>query len=108
MTSLALVPWMQFFWVVVGIVLSILVPILRAMLPKPKAGYAAAKGLARELGVVAAFSALVGVLVIAFAGEQVDQWGWRMALLAGYAWDSTLQKIATPLQAYGLAVRLER
>jgi hypothetical protein len=37
------------------------------------------------------FSALAALLIIAFLGQQLT--GWRTALLAGYAWDSTIQKL---------------
>ena len=85
--------------VLTGVLLSISLPILRALLPPPPAtakGGAAGAAIWAELRpfvVVALFSALTAILVLAFAGDAVDKWQWYQALLAGYAWDSTLQKV---------------
>jgi len=38
-----------------------------------------------------AFSAVVGILIIAFMGDKLDS--WQKAFITGYLWDSTLQKI---------------
>lgn len=38
-----------------------------------------------------AFSLIVGLLLLAFLGDDIQD--WRAALLAGYAGDSTLQKL---------------
>lgn len=87
-------------WCVLGITVSITLPLLKAMLPKPPAVavMAAATGSmatfwaqAKPFVVVGVFSLLTALLVVAFTwGTLVD---WRAALLAGYAWDSTLQKL---------------
>lgn len=82
--------------VITGVLLSVSLPILRGLLPKPPAlAAAAAGGVWAELRpyvVIAIFSVLTAILVMAFAGDAVDKWTWYQALLAGYAWDSTLQK----------------
>ena len=39
-------------------------------------------------------SMLTALLIMAFAGDSLNT--WKAALLAGYAWDSTLQKIVKP------------
>ena len=84
--------------VVTGVLLSIALPILRALLPRPPAVAAEAAGgiwvELRPFVVVAAFSILTAILVIAFAGDGVSTWRGYQALLAGYAWDSTLQKVS--------------
>jgi hypothetical protein len=41
--------------------------------------------------VIGLFSLLVGVLVVASAGDTIKD--WRLAVLLGYSWDSTLQKL---------------
>jgi hypothetical protein len=41
--------------------------------------------------VIGLFSLLVGVLVVAFAGDTIKD--WKLAVLLGYSWDSTLQKL---------------
>jgi hypothetical protein len=93
-----------YLWCVLGILVSIALPILRGLLPKPPpppgaaalpAGFLAALWIhAKPYLVVGLFSLLTGVLIVAFThGTLVD---WRAALLAGYAWDSTLQKLTKP------------
>jgi hypothetical protein len=47
----------------------------------------------RILG-VGAFSLLTAVIILAISKNQVDHWVWQDALLAGFAWDSLLQKVA--------------
>ncbi len=82
--------------VVLGIAISILLPVLRQALPQPK-GAAPVPLLSRLWAVakpylaLAIFSLLGGLLVVAAAGDSLKD--WKAALLAGYAWDSTLQKL---------------
>lgn len=88
-------------WCVLGIVISVILPILRQALPKPAAmGAVAGAGGGRlaEIWHIAwpylalgLFSALSALLVVAGAGDSLKD--YRAALLAGYAWDSTLQKL---------------
>jgi len=40
------------------------------------------------------FSAITGLMIIAAVGDTIKDWHWHHALIAGYAWDSTLQKLA--------------
>jgi len=94
-----------YLWCVLGIVVSITLPILRGLLPKPPPPVAvmaaAAPGFltglwiqAKPYVIVGLFSLLTGILIVAFTwGTLTD---WRAALLAGYAWDSTLQKLTKP------------
>ena len=88
-----------YFWVAIGVAISIILPIVRGMLPKPGAATTAGvDGFMPKLWRVAKpylalliFSLIVALLVVAFAAEQLTD--WRVALLAGYASDSTIQKI---------------
>ncbi len=83
---------------VLGILVSILLPIVKTMLP---AG-AAAQSLtwsdrwqqAKPFMAIGIFSLLTALLIIAFTWGTLKD--WRAALLAGYAWDSTLQKVTKP------------
>jgi hypothetical protein len=90
-----------YLWCLLGILISIVLPILwayvRARFPPPSAGQ---KGLGdvvalwdvvRPYAALGAASALTAVLVVAFAGENLVD--FKAAILAGYAWDSTLQKL---------------
>lgn len=82
-------------WCVVGIIISIVLPILTQLLPRPaaagKQSLATFWEQAKPFVVVGVFSLLTGLLIVAFTwGTLID---WRAALLAGYAWDSTMQKL---------------
>ena len=80
-----------------GVAISIILPLLRAVMPKPKV-----EGLNREAKpsfwsvikpylAVGAVSFIVALLIMAFIGENIDD--WREALLAGYTSDATIQKL---------------
>lgn len=82
----------SFFWyAVLGVVASVVLPILRAMLPTPPLAETTAAARMLPYVIVAAFSLITAALVIAIAGEGIKD--TRMAFVAGYAWDSTLQKL---------------
>jgi hypothetical protein len=92
MGSNAPFPWVQYFEVVIGILISIVLPILRRQLPSPPALLGALPQTKTYL-IIGLFSLLTAVLIVAFGGVAVSTWQWFTAVLAGYAWDSTLQKI---------------
>jgi hypothetical protein len=102
-TEAGLTTFQIYYWCVLGIVVSILLPVLRGLLPQPL-GALNANAAGSFLGalwvhakpylVVGLFSLLTGVLIVAFTYGTLKD--WRAALLAGYAWDSTLQKISKP------------
>lgn len=81
-----------------GVFISVLLPILRRALPKPDGTPAGLSALlprvwacAKPYVVTGIFSLVVAVLLVAFLQDQLTD--WRAALLAGYAADSTLQKM---------------
>jgi hypothetical protein len=85
--------------VAVGIAISIVLPILRKALPTPDARTSGWGGFlnhilaqARPYLIVGAFSLVLALLLVAFLGDSIND-DARAALLAGYAWDSTLQKL---------------
>ena len=81
-------PWLTYLLVSAGIVISIVLPWLRAKLPIPQFVF----GTGKKYLYFAAFSLLTAVLVVAFNdGRFASPYA---ALIAGYAWDSTLQKLA--------------
>lgn len=93
-----------YFWCAVGIVISVLLPILweavHRSFPKPAPrdlGAGAPEVLEKFWNVVKPYvwlgiaSLLTAILIVAFMGETLKD--YRAALLAGYAWDSTLQKL---------------
>lgn len=95
--------WFLFSMIVLGIVASVTVPIMwqtvRIYWPKPPE-----KGVApiivrwwpivRPFVALGAASLVTAPIIYALAGDSFDG-KWQLALLAGYAWDSTLQKVAT-------------
>ncbi len=87
-----------------GVLISIVLPVLKQyiIVPTPngdqKGETAGVGGALRKFLVVAKpylltglFSLVVGLLLLAFLGDTLED--WRAALLAGYAGDSTLQKL---------------
>jgi len=85
-------PLIQYLWVVGGILISLALPLLRKLLPPIK--FLDSNKSMNTYLVVGLFSLLTALLVVAFGGSQTKNWFWYTSLLAGYAWDSTLQKIA--------------
>ncbi|RYE09504.1 MAG: hypothetical protein EOP22_08540 [Hyphomicrobiales bacterium] len=94
--------WLDFGiygWCVLGIVISVVLPPLWAVVQQRfPANGATPKGLAADIWyltkpylALGAASALTALLLLAVLGDNlVDP---RAAILAGYAWDSTLQKL---------------
>lgn len=73
-------------------------PILRRSLPLAAGGPSGVGDILPELWkivrpylIIGLFSLLGAILIVAFAGDSLKD--WRAAILAGYAWDSTLQKL---------------
>jgi hypothetical protein len=82
--------------VALGIVISVVLPILRKLYPEPAAAAAGTTAgrlwaVANPYVVLGVGSLLTALLIVAFGGDSLTS--WKAALLAGYAWDSTLQKI---------------
>ena len=85
--------WETYLIVVGGVLLSIVLPILRKLLPKPPTAFAEFWHGVGQYIVVGIFSLAAAILVLAIKGNVVLD--WPTALLLGYAWDSTLQKFGT-------------
>jgi hypothetical protein len=83
--------WLAYLLVSVGIAISIALPVLRALIPVPPPLVPVIA--ARPYLVVGAVSLLTAVLIVALNNGQFSS--PYTALLAGYAWDSTLQKVAS-------------
>ena len=84
--------------VALGVIISVILPIIRKMIPGQQVGPAGVRGflsrfwpMAKPYVLLGIFSLLVGLLIVAFVGDTLTD--WRVALVGGYAWDSTLQKI---------------
>lgn len=82
-----------------GVAISVLLPVLRQSLPKTGAGAPAGVSgwlprfwaAAKPYLALTLFSLFVALLLVAFIQDQLTD--WRAAVLAGYASDSTLQKL---------------
>ncbi len=81
-----------------GVVVSVVLPILRKALQNSgllNKGVRLAKGVlwaaVKPYLILGLFSLVVALLLVAFLRDQLTD--WRVALLAGYAADSTLQKL---------------
>ena len=81
--------------VVGGVVISVALPFIRALVPKPNVSLDRKEFWKKIRPYVATgiFSLLTALLIVAGMGKQLDSWG--AALLAGYTWDSTLQKFTS-------------
>lgn len=93
-----------YLWCLMGIVVSVILPVLwtyvRARFPSPGSPETNAKNAAqaiafwevvRPYAALGAASALTALLLLAFLGDSLTD--PKAAMLAGYAWDSTLQKL---------------
>ncbi len=91
MTAAPLPFLMAYLFVSLGIAISIALPLLRGLMPLPPPLLPPAP--ARPYLAAGAVSLLTAALVVAFNdGRFASPY---TALLAGYAWDSTLQKMAS-------------
>ena len=91
MSSAPLPFWSAYLLVSSGIAISIVLPVLRALVPAPPPLIPAAPS--GPYLAVGAVSLLTAVLILALNDGQFSS--PYTALLAGYAWDSTLQKVAS-------------
>jgi hypothetical protein len=82
--------------VVVGVAISFILPIIRKSIPKGEDGGAQFTDRLRSVAypyiAILAASLLTAILVIAIIGDHIMD-DWRVALISGFAWDSTLQKV---------------
>jgi len=87
--------------VTIGIVISVILPLIRALLPKPPVALQARSTweAIRPYVATGIFSLVVALLIVAAMGSRLDS--WSTALIAGYTWDSTLQKLTTGNAAPG-------
>jgi uncharacterized protein (DUF983 family) len=82
----------QYVFCVLGILISIILPVLRRLLPKPLS-LAPDIPAWKRYALIGVFSLITAVVAMAFGKGTTINWQWYDALLAGYAWDSTLQKL---------------
>ena len=93
--------WETYLICSLGVLISVLLPVLRQYLPEVSKEKGETSGLggplhtfwlvARPYFVMGIISLLIGLLVVAAMQETLTD--WRAALLAGYAGDSTIQKL---------------
>jgi hypothetical protein len=87
-------PWSAYWEIVLGILISVVLPILRSKLPKPPTERRV-EGTPKwqKILAVGLFSILTAVIILAMSKDKTD-WTWQEAVIAGFAWDSFLQKLA--------------
>jgi hypothetical protein len=92
---MGLVSFQIYLWCVAGVVISVVLPILPALLPRPLGRTLAAGMMAhiRPYLITGIFAAIAALVVVAIAGDAVREWNGAAAFVAGYTWDSTLQKL---------------
>jgi hypothetical protein len=82
--------------VVAGVAVSVILPLIRPMLPKPLKMLKAPASFweyARPYLITAIFSLIVALIIVALLGDTLNT--WQTAFIAGYTADSTLQKLST-------------
>lgn len=86
-----------YFAVAGGIVISVIYPILRQALPRPKAGLAGVPALLPRIWdatkpylATLIFALITAPLIMAFLGDRIDS--LSSALLSGFAWQATIEK----------------
>jgi len=87
--------------VTLGVIISIVLPIIREMLPRPRVETLARRTsraekiwkIIKPYVITGVFSLLVAIVIVAFLGDTINN--WQKAFLAGYTADSTLQKLTT-------------
>ncbi len=90
--------WEIYFFVALGVAVSVVLPILRKNLPHI-AGQGESLSVwlrklwseAKQYVLIGVFSLVVALLLVAAFGDAIKD--WRAAILIGYAQDSTLQKM---------------
>jgi uncharacterized membrane protein len=94
-------------FIVIGIIISVIIPILRTLLPKPtrealKEAIRGEKGTPTRWAIfseaampyfyLAIFSVVTAVIVLAYLGSGASGITWGNAVIYGFTWDSILQK----------------
>jgi hypothetical protein len=87
---------MIYLSVAAGVAVSVILPLIRPMLPKPLAMKNPPSKFweyAKPYLVTAIFSLIVALIIVALLGDTLTT--WQAAFIAGYTADSTLQKLST-------------
>ncbi len=87
---------MIYLSVAAGVAVSVILPLIRPMLPKPLAMKNPPPKFweyAKPYLVTAIFSLIVALIIVALLGDTLTT--WQAAFIAGYTADSTLQKLST-------------
>jgi len=87
--------YVVYFLVVLGIIISIGLPILRALLPNVPTRQnfrSEFQSAARPYVIILPFSILAAFIVMAYLGNSVSNMEWFTAIIYGFTWDSIIQK----------------
>ena len=85
-------------YVMLGIVISVILPILRKSIPTPPPNSTFFNmrfkqrvwPIAKPYLMLGIFSLLAAIVIVASLGETIAD--WKVAVIAGFSWDSLLQK----------------
>lgn len=93
---------LPFMWITVGVVLAVLWPVLRGLITRefPPTAAARVPPWVRRYSLLAVFSAMTALILLAiFRSAQPDiVITWYVALLLGFAWESSIEKFANKPQ----------
>jgi hypothetical protein len=103
--------WQLYLWVVLGVLLSVLVPVFMKWLREVANDLGKGSGdviakvwfFSKPYIKLAVASSVIGLLAVAiyragFSGDKMVLDNWAKALLFGYVWDSTFQKALAGLK----------
>jgi|ERR1700723_559467 len=91
---------MSYIWIVIGVIVAVVLPVLAAYIRKefpPTAAIGIPPWMKRYL-VLFIFSLVVGLVSLALWKNQhpTDQLSWFTAFLVGFGWESALEKFLHP------------
>lgn len=87
-----------YLWIALGVVVAIVFPVLRNLVAKewPATQGDGLPDWVKKYGVLAAFSLLTSLILLAFLESQDEELvTWWSAFLAGFAWESAVEKVGT-------------
>jgi hypothetical protein len=90
-----------FLWVVLGVSVAVLFPVVRGFIKKefpPTAGSAGLPPGVRRYGGLLLFSVVTGLVVFAIYKSQVsdEELAWHSAFLLGFGWEALIEKFLKP------------
>ena len=92
----------SYLLITLGIFISMVIPIIMKIIGSDERSLSVIWKIIKPYLLIAILSFLVGIIIYALVGNTISD--WKAAILAGYAWDSTLQKVGTNLNENNLSI----